>query len=302
MLHTMAILRKVIPLMVPSCIPPTIPTDKSVNQTIQRDQSEMTEHEGKTIFLIGNSILGGCEKSLTSMAEPAGVEVINLSKSGSYKKVFLNPNINLETEWQPITVSNEDDIAIISIAGNEMLYKKSFYSTGGTCHISNPRMLNDDEAKLLARDVERVIQIVRTNFKGRIYVFGPTPRHINTCCGQLRHTILDVEGEKLDMVKYTNGINEYLLHSISFPINTVFCNYKEQFGGEFVGEMLADGVHLDEKVVPTLSSFIMELLGRGSTPALPAMANLPTFRSVLVKNGVKALCDETMEEAEGREG
>ena len=295
-LHTANILRKVIPLMVPSSIHPTIPTDKSINTTIQRDHSEMSQHEGKTIILIGNSILGSCEDSLTSMAEQAGVELINLTKAGSYKKVYLNDKVNLEELWQPITTGEAADLAVISIAGNEMLSKKSFYNTNGMCHISNPKMLTDEEAKGLARDLAKVVSIVRTNFPGKIVVFGPTPRHINSCCGQLRHTIMDEEGKELDMVKYTDGVTEFLQHAISYPVNCEFVGYREIFGGEFVGDMLADGVHLEESVIPTMSSFIMTLLERESTPAQAALANIQTFRNILVKNGVKALVDAEMED------
>ena len=300
-LHTASILRKIVPLMVPSSIHPTIPTDKSICSTIQRDKSELTEFEGRTIFLIGNSILGSCEASLVSMAESAGVEIINLSKAGSYKKVFLNDSVSLDTEWQPITESEKDDIAVISVAGNEMIGKRSHYNSNGKCHVSNPKMLSDEQAKLLARDVERIVQIVRTNFHGKIVVFGPTPRHIESCCSQLRHSLLDAEGKELDMIKYTNGVTELLLHSISFPVNCEFVGYKEMFGGEFVAEMLSDGVHLDETVIPTLSGFIMSLLSRKPTPALPAMANVASFSSILVRNGVKAVAasEDQMEQADG---
>ena len=167
------------------------------------------------------------------------------------------------------------------------------------CHVSNPKMLNDDQAKLLAKDIEKVTNIVRTNFHGRIYVFGPTPRHINSCCGQLKHTILDIEGERLDMVHYTNGVNEYLRQAISYPNKSEFISYQEQFGGEFVADMLTDGVHIDERVLPTLSGFIMGLLDRQAAPASPAVANVPTFRTILVKNGVKALGEPEMEDVDG---
>ena len=236
-----------------------------------------------------------------SMAESAGVEIINLSKAGSYKKVFLNDSVSLDTEWQPITESEKDDIAVISVAGNEMIGKRSHYNSNGKCHVSNPKMLSDEQAKLLARDVERIVQIVRTNFHGKIVVFGPTPRHIESCCSQLRHSLLDAEGKELDMIKYTNGVTELLLHSISFPVNCEFVGYKEMFGGEFVAEMLSDGVHLDETLILTLSGFIMSLLSRKPTPALPAMANVASFSSILVRNGVKAVAasEDQMEQADG---
>ena len=160
-------------------------------------------------------------------------------------------------------------------------------------------MLTDEQGLALAKDVEKVVNIVRSNFVGKIFVFGPAPRHINTCCAQLRHTILDTEGEKVDMIKYTNSVNEFLSKAISFPSNCEFISYKEQFGSEFVAEMLTDGVHLHPTVEPTLSSFIMGLLSRQAAPALPAMANLPTFTSVLVSNGVKALGGEEMEQSTG---
>ena len=60
--------------------------------------------------------------------------------------------------------------------------------------------------------------------------------------------------------------------------------------------MLSDGVHLDNTVESTLASFIMGLLSRQAKPAVPAMANVPGFTSILVSNGVKALGDDEMEE------
>ena len=295
MLHTAELLQKVMPLVIPSSVHPSIPSDKSVNQTIQRDVSEHSEHEGKTIYLIGNSILGACEESLTEMAGPLGVEVISLCKSGSYKKVFLNERVNLEEEWQAITEGEASDIAVICVAGNEMVHKKSFYNNSSTCHISNPKILTNEQAALLIQDVQKIIQIVRTNFKGKVFVFGPTPRHIEKCCNQVRHAILDVEGKQVDMVKYTDGVTEFMSKTLSLPVNTEFVGYKEQIGGEFVGEMLVDGVHLEKSTQVNLSGFVLGLLDRQATGAVPVMANCPPFLNVLVGNGVKALGDVEME-------
>ena len=99
------------------------------------------------------------------------------------------------------------------------------------------------------------------------------------------------------MVKYTDGFTEFLTKALPCPVNTEFVGYREQFGGEFVGEMLSDGVHLDPTAQETLSGFVLSLLDKGPTGAIPAMANRPSFVNIIVNNGVKAIGEEEMEDA-----
>ena len=296
MLHVVELLRKAIPTMIGTGTQPTIPSDKSINQLIQRNYGENTEHASKTIFLVGNSILGGCAETLSQLAEPAGVEVISLCQSGSYKKVFLNNRVKLDEEWQALTEGEKDDVVVFSVVGNEMIAKKNFYTNGGKFHISNPKMLTDAQAKALVKDVQRMVDLIRSLFKGKIVILGPAPRHLTDCCGQLKHHLLDVEGDQVDMVKYTNGLSEYLSKALFLPVNTELVCYREQFSGEFVEELLTDGVHLHKDAENMLSSFIMLLLERAPTQSVPAMGNLPIFESVIESNGVRAVGESDMED------
>ena len=287
-----------VPLIVTGDLQPTIPSSRSIHQTIQRDFGESAEHDGKTIFLIGNSILGSLEKDLVKISEPAGVEVISLCKSGSYKKVFLADNINLSNEWAPIAEGNASDVLIFSVIGNEMLSKKTFYSNGGKFHVSNPALLTDAQAVALVRDVTNMLNTIRAMFAGKILILGPAPRHLTECCGQAKHKILDAEGEVVDMVKYTDAMTEYLGMAMALPENVEFVGYNEQFSGNFSPELLTDGVHIGEDAKSTLCGFIMTALGKEPNLAVPARANLPNFLSVVEQHGVRVLGESDMEDGE----
>ena len=298
LLHLTDTLRKVVPMIVTAELQPSIPSTRSVNNTIQRDFGESTENDGKTIYLVGNSILGSLEEKLVQISEPAGVEVISLCKSGSYKKVFLADGINLSNEWAPITQGESSDILIFSVIGNEMLHKKTFYSNGGKCHVSQPRLLSDEQAVSLVRDVKVMLTTIRAMFSGKVVILGPTPRHIVECCGQAKHKILDIEGEVVDMVKYTDAVTDYFTKALALPENVEFVGYREQFGGNFVDDMLTDGVHLHPDAKETLSGFLMTLLSREPNLGVPAMGNVPSFLSMVEQHGVRVLGDSDMEDGE----
>ena len=291
-------LRKIVPMIVVSENLPVIPSNRSIGLAIQRDINDATEHDGKTVFLVGNSILGSLEKELTRMAEPAGVEIISLCKAGSYKKVFLNDNISLENEWSAIKAGENGDILVFSVVGNEMLHKKAFYSNGGKCHISHPKLLSDQQASDLVKDITTMLAYIRGNFAGKVIILGPTPRHLVECCTQAKHKILDVEGEKADMIKYTDAVTDFISKALTLEGNVEFVGYREQLGGggDFVPDMLTDGVHLHDDTKVTLSGFIMSLLDREPTLSVPAMANLPSFQSVVEGFGVRVLNDSDMED------
>ena len=297
--HLTDIMRKVVPLIVPGEMTPTVPSIRSINQTIHRDFGENADHDGKTIYLVGNSILGSLEESLLQLAEPAGVEVISLCKSGSYKKVFLKDDINLANEWAPISEGDSSDILVFSVIGNEMLFKKAFYNNGGKCHISQPSMLSDVQAVALVRDVSNMLNTLRTMFSGKIIVLGPTPRHLSECCGQSKHKILDKDGEVVDMCKYTDAVTDYCNKALALPSNVEFIGYKEQFGGEFNESFLGDGVHLDKDAKMNLSCFVMSLLEKEPSLARPAMGNVPSFLALVEQHGVRALGESDMEEEDG---
>ena len=135
-------------------------------------------------------------------------------------------------------------------------------------------------------------------FSGKIVILGPTPRHLVECCGQAKHKILDIEGEPVDMAKYTDAVTDYFSKVLALPENVEFVGYQEQFGGNFVDDMLTDGVHLHPDAKDTLSGFLMTLLSREPTLGVPAMANAQSFQVVVEQHGVRVLGDSDMEDGD----
>ena len=233
------------------------------------------------------------------MAQRSGVEVVSLCKRGSYKKTYLAPGTNLFEEFLPLNEGESTDITVLCMAGNEMVSKKFPFSNKGTCHLSRPSMMSDLQARNLVRDVEKLALNIREYFTGKIIILGPTPRHLVKCCNQDTHLIKDVEGKQVNMEHYTDAVNELLSKSLNLGENMEFVGYKEQFGGSFVKDMLADGVHLKKDAKITMSGFIMTCLGRGESAAKSAVKNTPNFTNLLEAYGVKAKArEERMEETE----
>ena len=281
-----------------------MPSDLSIASGLATDFADNNKHDGKTIFLIGSSILESTGERLLPLGAMAGVEIINLAKAGSYRKTLIHKDISIVDELAPTGAGCEEDLCVIFMLGNEMLTKKTFFHNRGTFHISHPRLLTDKEANLLVKDVTTVVEKLRdVGFSGKVLIIGPTPRHIEECCKQRQHSIRDAGGKEVAMLLYTNVLNEFLGKAINLPANVEFIPYNVVFGDNFGPGDLSDGVHLKEGGEMTLANFIFQSLSRPVTGEQRPLANRLPLSAMLAKEKVTAPVDEESDmEEEGLGG
>ena len=266
---------------------PITPSAESIRAGLSRDFVDNSHVEGKSIFLIGSSILDRAAAKLIELAEPVGVEVVNMSQVGSYKTKFLGAGIDLSVLLSPLSQGSAEDVCIIHLMGNEMLLKKSVFPNRTTTHLSNPKILTEEAAAVLIKDMESFIHFSRSTmgFPGKIIVVGPQPRHLNTCCGQVKHAILALDNKAVDMKLYTDTFNKYVMQKINLSDNVEFIRYSSIHGNDFDHKDLLDGVHLNKNAERAFVSWLMSTLERKHSPAVPPCKNAPSFPAML--NAVK---------------
>ena len=271
---------------------PVMPTAESVRAGLTRDFVDNCQVDGKSIFLVGSSILDKAAVKLIEMAEPVGVEVVNMSQVGSYKTKFLGQGIDLSVLLSPISQGTAEDVLIFHLMGNEMLLKKSFFTNRNKTHLSNPKILPDESAKQIIKDMESFVHFARSTmgFPGKIIVVGPQPRHLEACCGQVKHKILALDKKEVDMKIYTDVFNKYVLQAINLSDNVEFIMYTAIHGTEFVTNDLVDGVHLSKDAERAFAFWLMSTLERKHSPAVQPCANAPAFSAML--NAVKIVAAE----------
>ena len=261
-----------------------IPSDDSLATGFTADYADGTKHEGKSIYLVGSSILDDCAEPLINCASMAGVEVINLSERGSYRKHFIAENVDLAAKILPLEGGGASDLAVLSIIGNEMVRKKTAFCNRDKWHVSLPELLTNDDIKQLVKDVEKMVETMRgVGFGGKILVLGPLPRHLEKCCKQTQHQLKDGEGKEVKWEIYTDVLTLQLEKAINLPKNVEFVPYREIFGGGFTNKSLKDGVHLDGEAEKVLANFIFRGLDRAETSERSAVANRLLFSSMLAR-------------------
>ena len=217
----------------------------------------------------------------------AGVEVINLSQRGSHRKHFVCDGVDLPSVLQPVGGGGADDLAVVSIFGNEMVKKKTAFCNREKWHISHPEMLTTPEVDALVKEAELIVDTIRqVGFNGKVLVLGPTPRHVEECCKQAQHILKDADGKKVDWKLYTDLFNEYVEKAIKLPANVEFIPYQKIFGGGFDNSYLKDGVHLDKDADKALASFIFRGLECAETAAVAAVANRQPFSAHLLREKI----------------
>ena len=264
-----------------------IPSDDSVAASFVADLADGSKHEGKTIYLVGSSILDDVADSLMNTASMAGVELINLAQRGSHRKHYICEGVDLPAVLQPLEGGGSDDLAVVSIFGNEMVKKRTAFCNRDMWHVSKPEMLNSAEMDELVKEAERITDTIRqVGFGGKILVLGPTPRHLVSCCKQDQHVLKDRDGKSVDWKVYTDVTNTYISKAINLTANVEFIPYQKIFGGGFGAGHLTDGVHLDEHADKALASFIFRSLERPQTAAVAAVANRQPFSAHLLREKI----------------
>ena len=281
--HLMDSLREAIPALTTGKARPKIPDNDSIKLGLTRDFVDQCDTEGKTIFLVGSSILDRTAEKLIEIAEPAGVEVINLSRVGSYKTKFLGTGNDLSVILSPLQQGTAEDMVVYHLLGNEMLLKKTHYCNRNTTHLSNPRILPDTDADLLVKEMESFAHFTRSvmGFPGKILIVGPQPRHIEECCGQKKHAIQDLAKKKVDMKVYTDLFNQFVQQRINLTDNVEFIKYSTIHGNDFDAGLLEDGVHLHKDAKRTFAEWILAALNRKHSPPVPPCKNAPVFSLLL---------------------
>ena len=263
----------------------TLPSSNSVKGALVDDNSELDKASGRTIFLMGSSIILKTKETLTNITRNHKINVIPLVKGGDYKSHYFNQD--RDEYLACLAGGTEDDICVISFLGNHLLEKRSFYPEDidketRIWHLQNPELLPEDGFNMLMTDVSHMLKEVRENFSGSIYLIGPFPRFFSNCCNDPSHQILDDLHEPVTMSVYTDVFSVCLAESITIPSRAEVVHYEEIFGKSVPPSMVRDHIHLSDTYKLKFAQFITKLLFRTPTvyPRQPSDSR-PSFSNRL---------------------
>ncbi len=249
-------------------------------------------HHGRKIFLAGSSILRDAAPTLINLSKDKGVQVYSAFKSNDFLGFLRNLDKSL------FKSADKNDICILNFFGNLMLYKASHKTVEGVVHLDGPALPTDEDIGLLILDLGRVLRSLLDSFPGRIFLLGPTPRHVTPCCNDTNHAINSLDGSPLDMVAYTRAFTSYIQASPGVVQNRVYLvTYQEIFKGKFLASYLTDGVHLNGAANSILAEFLLSLLDSRRISAPVKLTNL-LFSDYLVEQGISSSATTAMEEGD----
>ena len=146
-----------------------------------------------------------------------------------------------------------------NILQNKHSHWADYHSNGRRCfHLLHPAILDDEAMDTLIARTNYLISALRANFKGRIFIIGAFPRHLEACCGLQDHAILDQNNQRLSMLGYTNLFNLFLQNNLELPDGTEFLDYQQIIGtNTFNSSSLVDGVHLASRFNKSCANFFL---------------------------------------------
>ena len=224
--------------------------------------SQTDVNSGKSIYLLGSSMMSDIKPYLQELCQSKGIQVISNCKSGKFLEHLLQQDLSF------LSTSQKDDILFIGLLGNEMLNKQTHwadYNSNGqrTFHLLNPAILSDQDMDNLVYNIDKLITQINYHFKGRIFLVGAFPRHLQACCGLQAHAILDKFNQFISMVGYTKLFNTYLQHCLELPEGTEFLDFQSIIGyNTFSSRSLVDGVHLTNNLNKSCANFFVGALQR----------------------------------------
>ena len=253
-----------------------MPTDNSICGALQDFSDGLKEVSGRTIYVMGSSIMVKAEKTISTIASPHNIDVVPLVKGGDYKSHFFDQDRDeyLET----LRAGSPKDICVINFLGNHLLRKKSFYpedidAERRIWHMREPGLLTEENFNLLIADVNHILKEVRNKFKGAIFLIGPLPRFIKKCCDVPSHLIKDDLHHPVDMVTYTEEFSKCAEDFISFPTRSAMIHFTEIFGSSVAPNLVRDNVHLGDTAMLKFAQFCVRLLLRTPPPVVTGSAD-----------------------------
>ena len=263
----------------------TMPTMNSIKGAVDVQTSELDKFSGKTIYIMGSSIIMRTQETLENITRRHQIDVIPICKAGDYKTHYFKQD--RDEYLACLTSATKDDIVVISFLGNHLLSKRSFYPEDldkekRVWHMKDPELLTEEAFNLLMTDVSHMLKEVRDRFPGSIYLIGPFPRYFENCCGIPSHQIVDDLHEPVTMLSYTDVFNVCLAESITIPNRCDVIHFKEIFGSAVPPSLVRDHIHLGDTYKLKFAQFISKLLLRTPTiiPRKPA-ENRPSFSNRL---------------------
>ena len=262
----------------------SLPSEDDIRSGLQFEPAPASSpHQGKTIVLLGHSIISSAKFKLDAIVNPLGVQVSSLCKTGvHYKELFEGHSLDALSSTKP------SDVLVVSFLGNYLLHQQqvSIDYPGGqkTIHLLKPTIINSADFQLLVDHMNKALGWLRINFPGKIVVINVIPRHTTPCCTLPDHIIVDHGGKPVPMLKYVKCFNELLDLKLHLPHNTILADYRDIFGTE--SPELFDGVHLKRSEQAVLAEFIASTLDMTPTPEIPAQGCDETFHDCLVRKEI----------------
>ena len=263
----------------------TMPSMDSIKGSTAEENSELEKAAGRTIFLMGSSVIMKTQETLENITRKHNISVIPICKAGDYKAHYFKQD--RDEYLACLTGATKEDIVVISFLGNHLLTKRSFYPEDldkerRIWHMKEPELLSEESFNLLMTDVSHLLKVVRDRFPGSIYLIGPFPRYFVNCCKDPSHQIVDDLHTPVTMLSYTDVFNVCLAESISIPTRRDVIHFNEIFGSAVPPSLVRDHIHLGDTYKLKFAQYMAKLLLRNPTvvPRKPS-EDRPSFSNRL---------------------
>ena len=226
----------------------------------------MKPNVGRTLYVLGSSLAGNVRKDLVCLAEQHRFRCDVVADSRGFREQIRGLDV------RPLQKSANNDVLVLCFVGNAMLKKERKWDTihvpsgKKVWHLVNPTLLSDADAVELVTHLSEALAYLRLHFAGKIILCGPFPRHLENCCKESTHVIVDANGFPFNMLNYTKVLSKFLKMYIKLPENTEYIDYRCVFkGGDLPMPFLTDGVHLSIEANKRFAEFLVECFARPFT-------------------------------------
>ncbi len=269
----------------PGSAPIMLPSNSSISAGL-RAGPKKDINMGKVIYLLGSSIMQQTKPFLSDLCQTKGIQIIAHCKGGDYLSYFWQQDRSF------LAAGKEHDLLFVGFLSNLMLNKHSFWTDflqngQKVFHLQNPTILTDSQMEKLIEDINRLTIFLNQQFKGRVFLVGPFPRHISRCCGLQDHVVLDSVNQPVSMIGYTNLLSQYLRANLTFPERCEFVDYRDIYGKSFDARCLTDGVHLADSAYKISANFYLGAFQRRPRPCTTAVVS-SSFKNFLYDRGLIA--------------
>ena len=247
------------------------PSDQNIELGIQGGGFVLAQDfpEGPTTYLFGTSILRESVDQIIELSNEIGTNVVDMCMGGGIDA--MTHLSNLPTKAHP------QDRIILLFMGNEMFVKSGQPKfSDGKYHMEHPKYLDDNGINRLINHLQTIVTRIRKCFDGDLFVIGPIPRALGSCCSKPAHRLPESPIFSTPL-QYATLLNRFIAAHPQVQESVFFVPADKIFETGFNKNSLRDMTHLKESKMIELAHFIVNLTSTTITRPAPLLGDKPSF-------------------------